>query len=242
MAATCSDTTHSETSGSGPTSFACTKLSPPVSIPVTALAVGLKVDADAVPAGVLETADLTSPATTVALLQLNAVVGVIEKVDDTGTLVEVGITSTPCHSTVDDSVAPGIGHRLDAWPNRDLNPGLIISLSPALSVAQRQVYSSWGAGYYDPRYNIDGINAPVVIPPACGLQGVALETYTGDGPISYWNAYVAITQMGGKGDFSEPRIGISSDQKPDLVTLKLPALHDYQLSLLSLRRRSGASP
>jgi hypothetical protein len=166
------------------------------------------------------------------LIQANAVVGIMGKVDDTVALVEVGITCALCHSTVDDSVVPGIGHRLDGWPNRDLNPGLIISLSPALTDAQRQVYQSWGAGMYDPRFNIDGINDPVVIPPAYGLQGVALETYTGDGPISYWNAYVAITQMGAKGDFSDPRIGLSIDQTPDLVTPKLPALLDYQLSLI----------
>src|SRR5688572_11036367 len=198
--------------------------------PRTALAVGLKVDADALPEGILATADLDSPATTVALLGLNAVVGVQGKVED-GQLVEVGITCALCHSTVDDSVAPGIGSRLDGWSNGDLDPGVIISLSPALTEAQRAVYASWGPGFYDPRFNLDGINGPVVIPPAYGLQGVALETYTGDGPISYWNAYVAITQMGGKGDFSDPRIGVSIDVKNDLVTSKLPALAAYQLSL-----------
>jgi mono/diheme cytochrome c family protein len=199
--------------------------------PATALAVGLKVDVDALPPGILATADLNSPATTVALLSLNAVVGVIGKVDRAGKLVSVGITCALCHSSVDNSVAPGIGHRLDGWANRDLNPGLIISLSPALSAAQKAVYQSWGAGHYDPRYNIDGINAPVVIPPAYGLQGVALETYTGDGPVSYWNAYVAVTQMGGRGVFVDPRIGVSVRQHPDLVTYKLPSLRAYQLAL-----------
>jgi mono/diheme cytochrome c family protein len=198
--------------------------------PVIALSVGLKVDADALPPGILDTVDLSDPATTVALLSLNAVVGVMGKVED-GRLTEVGITCALCHSTVDDSVAPGIGHRLDGWPNRDLNPGAIIALSPALTDDQRTVFSSWGPGFYDPRFNIDGINDPVVLPPAFGLAGVAAETYTGDGPISYWNAYVAITQMGGKGDFSDPRIGVFIDQEPDLVTPKLPALRDYQLSL-----------
>jgi mono/diheme cytochrome c family protein len=200
--------------------------------PRTALAVGLKVDADALPAGILETADLDDPATTVALLGLDAVVGVMGKVDDQGQLIEVGITCALCHSTVDNSVAPGIGKRLDGWPNRDLDPGLIISLSPALTTAQREVYVSWGSGYYDPRFNVDGINSPVLIPPAYGLQGVPLETYTGDGPISYWNAYVAITQLGGKGDFSDARIGVFVDSNVDLVTSKLPALLEYQLSLL----------
>jgi hypothetical protein len=199
--------------------------------PLTALSVGLKVDSEALPPGILDTADLTSPATTVALISLNAVVGVQGKVDADGHLVEVGITCALCHSTVDDSVMPGIGRRLDGWANGDLDPGLIISLSPALTDAQRAVYQSWGAGRYDPRFNLDGLNHPVVLPPAYGLKGVALETYTGDGPVSYWNAYVAITQMGGKGDFSDPRIGVFIDQNPDLVTSKLPALRDYQLSL-----------
>jgi hypothetical protein len=148
-----------------------------------------------------------------------------------GQLVEVGITCALCHSTVDNSVTSGIGNRLDGWPNRDLDPGLIISLSPALTDAQRAVYASWGPGFYDPRFNHDGINDPVVIPPAYGLAGVALETYTGDGPVSYWNAYVAITQMGGMGDFSDSRIGIDIDVKNDLVTSKLPALRDYQLGI-----------
>src|SRR5215208_3633735 len=107
--------------------------------PQLALAVGLKVDADAVPLEVLASADLTSPATTVALLSLNAVVGVQGKVDADGHLVEVGITCALCHSNVDNSVAPGIGHRLDGWANHDLNPGAIIALSPAVTDAQRAV-------------------------------------------------------------------------------------------------------
>lgn len=199
--------------------------------PSTALAVGLKVDADALPPGLLETADLNDPATTVALISIDAVVGLKGKLDDAGNLEEVGVACALCHSTVDDSVASGIGRRLDGWPNRDLDPGFIISLSPALSDAQKEVYRSWGPGRYDPRYNIDGINHPVLIPPAYGLADVALETYTGDGPVSYWNAYVAITQMGGKGDFSDSRIEVSVDFKTDLVTPKLPALLAYQLSL-----------
>ena len=207
--------------------------------PAVALSVGLKVDADALPPGILDTADLNDPKTTIALISLNAVVGVMGKVDN-GTLKEVGITCALCHSTVDDAVAPGIGHRLDGWPNHDLNPGAIIALSPALTDAQRAVYNSWGPGFYDPRFNIDGINGPLVIPPAFGLAGVALETYTGDGPISYWNAYVAITQMGGKGDFSDPRIGVFIDQEPDLVTPRLPALLDYQLSLETPRPPVGS--
>ena len=148
--------------------------------PTAALAVGLKVDAEALPAAVVAgiqagTVDLTSPATTVALLKLNAVVGVkgtVESVNGKDTLTHVGITCALCHSTVDDSFAPGIGKRLDGWPNRDLNPGAIIALSPAVPAATKAVYLSWGKGKYDPRFNIDGLNKPVVIPPAYGLQGI----------------------------------------------------------------------
>ena len=200
--------------------------------PVTALAVGLKVDADALPPGVLDGADLTSPATTVALLKLNAVVGVQASVDADNHITRLGVTCALCHSTVDDSVAPGIGHRKDGWPNHDLDPGRIIALSPAIPDAQKAIYNSWGPGKYDPRFNIDGLSTPLVIPPAYGLAKVDNETYTAEGPISYWNAYVAITQMGGHGNFSDPRLGIDIVQSPpDLVTPKLPALRDYQHSL-----------
>jgi hypothetical protein len=198
--------------------------------PVTALSVGLKVDADAVPAGVLATADLNSPATTVELIRLNAVVGVVGQVEG-GRLRQVGITCALCHSVVDNSVAPGIGRRVDGPPNLDLNPGAIIALSPALTAEQKAIYNSWGRGKYDPRYNIDRINAPVVIPPAYGLQGVGFETFTGDGPVSYWNNYVAVTQMGGHGSFSDVRLDLVIRQEPDMVTPKLPALLAYQLSL-----------
>ena len=204
--------------------------------PATALAVGLKVDADALPeavkAGIVDKSiPLDDPATTVALLKLGAVVGVVGQVDEGGTLQRVGITCALCHSTVDNSFAPGIGRRLDGWPNRDLDVGRILSLSPVLTDAQKAVYGSWGPGMYDPRFNIDGQNVPVVQPPAFGLRHVALETYTGDGPVSYWNAYVAITQMHGHGTFSDPRIGVSVSNPPDLVSSKLPALRAYQVSL-----------
>ncbi len=199
--------------------------------PKTALKVGLKVDAEVLPPGILEKVDLSSPATTVALLKLGAVVGVEGKVDDQDNLVSVGVTCALCHSTVDDSVAPGIGKRLDGWPNRDLDVGSIIALSPAVPDAEKKVLRAWGKGRYDPRRNIDKANGPVLIPPAYGLKGVAAETYTGDGPVSYWNAYVAITQMGGKGKFDDERIHVAVDASPDLVTPRLPALRDYQLSL-----------
>jgi mono/diheme cytochrome c family protein len=205
--------------------------------PNTALKVGLKVDATALPEAVVEgiknnTVDLNSPATTVTLLKLGAVVGVVGKVSADGkTLERVGITCAFCHSTVDNSFSPGIGKRLDGWPNRDLNVGAIISLSPAVTDAQKAVYGSWGPGMYDPRFNIDGKNMPVVIPPAFGLRHVAKEIYTGDGPVSYWNAYVAITQMHGHGPFSDPRIGVNVNNPPDMVTSKLPPLREYQFSL-----------
>jgi mono/diheme cytochrome c family protein len=205
--------------------------------PNTALSVGLKVDADALPEAVktaIQTngVDLNAPATTVTLLKLGAVVGVQGQVDENGTLQRVGITCAFCHSTVDNSFAPGIGHRLDGWPNRDLNVGAIVSLSPVLSPAQKMVYGSWGPGMYDPRFNIDGKNMPVVIPPAFGLRHIAREIYTGDGPVSYWNAYVAITQMHGHGHFADPRIGVDvNNSPPDLVSSKLAALREYQFSL-----------
>jgi mono/diheme cytochrome c family protein len=203
--------------------------------PATALSVGLKVDADALPPGTLESADLTSPATTVALLKLNAVVGLqgtVETINGKDTLTKVGITCALCHSTVNNSVQAGIGQRLDGWPNLDLNPGAIIALSPALTGAQKAVYNSWGPGKYDARYNFDGQNDPAVIPPAYGLDGVNSVTYTGDGDRpAYWNRYVAVTQMHGHGSFAEPRLNISVSNPPDQVESKLPDLEAYQLSL-----------
>ena len=200
--------------------------------PITALGVGLKVDSDALPPDFLATHDLNDPATTVELIKLSAVVGIVGRVSGPQ-LKSVGITCAICHSTVDNSVAIGIGKRLDGWPNRDLNPGAIIALSPVLTSAQKAVYNSWGPGRFDPRFNVDGINGPVLIPPAFGLQGVGFETYSGDGPISYWNNYVAVLEMGGHGSFSDPRLGINIIQEPDLVTPKLPDLLRYQLSLNS---------
>jgi mono/diheme cytochrome c family protein len=199
--------------------------------PTTALKVGLKVDADVLPAGILEKVDLKSPATTVALLKMNAVVGLKATVDANNHITRLGVTCALCHSTVDNSVMPGIGRRKDGWPNRDLNVGAIIALSPALPADKKAVYSSWGPGKYDPRFNQDGKNTPLVLPPAYGLAQIKNETYTAEGPISYWNAYVAVTQMGGQGNFSDPRLGIDVKHSPDLVTAKLPALRAYQHSL-----------
>jgi hypothetical protein len=218
--------------------------------PNTALSVGLKVDAEALPASVVAAiqkgqVDLDDPQTTLALLQLNAVVGVKGQVsqntDGTLKLDRVGITCALCHSTVDNSFAAGIGKRLDGWANRDLNPGLIISLSPALDQATKNTYASWGPGFYDPRFNHDGLSNPVVIPPAYGLYGLPKAIFTGDGdvehepagPVAYWNRYVAVTQMHGHGRFADPRLNWVVDyrQGDDLVTDKLPALQAYQYSI-----------
>jgi mono/diheme cytochrome c family protein len=207
--------------------------------PKTALQVGLKVDAEALPPAVQQAivagqVNLEDPATTVTLLKLNAVVGLRGTVETTGgrdRLVRVGITCALCHSTVDNSFAPGIGKRLDGHPNRSLNVGAIVALSPAVPAALKQVLASWGPGKYDPRINFDGINTPLVLPPAFGLRRVAMETFTAEGPVSYWNGYVAVTQMHGQGSFSDARLGINIVRTPDLVTSKLPALREYQLSL-----------
>ena len=199
--------------------------------PTTALKVGLKVDAEVLPPGTLDKVDLKSPATTVALLKMNAVVGIQATVDANNHITRLGVTCALCHSNVDNSVMPGIGRRQDGWPNRDLNVGAIIALSPALSADQKAVYNSWGPGKYDPRYNQDGKSTPLVLPPAYGLADIKNETYTAEGPISYWNAYVAVTQMGGQGNFSDPRLKVDIKHSPDMVSPKLPALRAYQHSL-----------
>lgn len=213
--------------------------------PVTALAVGLKVDVEALPPEIIAAlragqVDLTNPAVTTELLRLNAVVGVKGKVDESGQLTSVGVTCALCHSTVDNSFARGIGKRLDGWANLDLNVGAIVALSPALPDALKAEFRTWGPGKYDPRHHaFDGTNLislnspslPIVIPSIYGLKGVGFETFTAEGPISYWNAYVGVGQMGGHGNFSDPRIGLFITQTPDLITSKLPALLDYQLSL-----------
>jgi mono/diheme cytochrome c family protein len=219
--------------------------------PTTALSVGLKVDATAIPAAVVAgiqdgSVSLNDPQTTLALISLNAVVGVKGEVrkgaDGKLHLDRVGITCALCHSTVDNSFAPGIGSRLDAYPNRDLNPGLIISLSPALTPTQKATYASWGTGMYDPRFNHDGLSNPVVIPPAFGLYGIPKAIFTGDGdvehepvgPVAYWNRYVAVTQMHGHGYFADPRLDnwvVDHRENDDLVTDKLPALQAYQYSI-----------
>lgn len=218
--------------------------------PRVALSVGLRVDADALPQSVKDgirngSVDLDSPATTVALIKLGAVVGVkgqVDSVNGVDRLTRVGITCALCHSTVDDSFSAGIGKRRDGWPNRMLNPGAIIALSPALNAAQKAVYNSWGPGKYDARFNIDGLNKPTVIPPAFGLAGIHKITFTGDGDdIAYWNRYVGVTQMGGQGSFSEPRLGINiTNGTQDLISSKLPALQAYQLSIAAPTPPAGS--
>jgi cytochrome c2 len=209
--------------------------------PTTALTVGLKVDVDALPAtlqaGIQSgSVDLKSPDTTVALLKLDAVVGLkgtVETVNGKDTLTHVGITCALCHSTVDNAFASGIGKRLDGWPNRDLNVGAIVALSPALSASVKAVYNSWGPGKYDPRFNQDGKNGAVLIPPAYGLAGIHKITVTGDGDdVAYWNRYVGVTQMGGHGTFVDARTGVNATNgSDDLISAKLPALQAYQLAL-----------
>jgi Cytochrome c len=217
--------------------------------PATALAVGLKVDVQALPPGVIAAlqagqVNLSDPAVTIELLRLNAVVGVQGSVNDSGQLTSVGITCALCHSSVDDSFAPSIGNRLDGWANTDLNVGAIVALSPAVDEGTKAEFNAWGPRKYDPRHHaFDGANLislnspslPIVIPPIYGLKGVGFETFTADGPISYWNAYVGVGQMGGQGNFSDPRIGLTITQTPDLVTPKLAALLDYQLKLRAPR-------
>jgi hypothetical protein len=213
--------------------------------PATAIAVGLKVDVDALPAPVIAAlragqVDLTDAAVTRELLRLNAVVGIKGTVDGNGQLKTIGVTCALCHSTVDNSFTQGIGKRLDGWANRDLNVGAIVALSPALPDSLKAELRTWGPGKYDPRHhafdgtNLLGLNSPslpIVIPSIFGLNGVGFETFSGDGPISYWNSYVGVGQMGGHGSFNDPRIGLAINQTPDLVTPKLPALLDYQLRL-----------
>jgi hypothetical protein len=196
--------------------------------PATALAVGLKLDVDMVPRPVLSalaahSIDLNDPANTLALINAKAVVGVMPIGGTGGQPQAFGLTCAFCHSTVDDSFAPGIGHRLDGWPNRDLNVGAIVALSPDLSAVAnllqtdqttvRTVLNSWGPGKFDAElfldgkaFRPDGKTAATVIPPAFGLAGVNQHTFTGWGSVPYWNAFVANLEMHGSGVFFDPRL------------------------------------
>ena len=243
--------------------------------PKTALSVGLKVDADALPAALRKQlaagkVNLDDPATTIALLKLNAVVGVTAFTNPDGSVKSMGIQCAFCHSTVDNSFAPGIGKRLDGWANRDLNVGAIVSLAPNLKpftdllgvdvATVKKVLASWGPGRYDAFLNKDGKafgpdgkQAGTLIPPAFGLAGVDLATSTGSGSVTYWNAYVGVTQMHGSGTYFDARFS-NKDQypvsamsgswntreKPDRVTAKLAALHFYQLSIPAPKAPAGS--
>jgi hypothetical protein len=243
--------------------------------PKTALSVGLKVDMDVLPTDLVEQikggkVNLDDPATTLALLKLNAVLGVTGFFSDDGSLRSMGIQCALCHSTVDDAFAPGIGHRLDGWPNRDLNVGAIVALAPDLKAltdllgvdkgSVLKVLNSWGPGKYDAEllqdgkgFRPDGKTAATLLPAALGLAGINLHTYTGWGSVTHWNAYVAVTQMHGKGTFIDSRLdnpkqfpiaakahfgNVRND--PDLVTSKLAALHFYQLAIPAPKPPAGS--
>jgi mono/diheme cytochrome c family protein len=198
--------------------------------PLEALRLGLKVDMDRLNLAKFLLHNPFGISGTRELLRQNAVVGVRAEFEGNH-IKRVGITCALCHSTVDNALLPGIGHRLDGWPNRDLQVGKILAMLPAFTDEQKAILRSWPAGTYDPRFNFDGKSTPLVLPPAYGLAGVTNETYTAEAPISYWNAYVAVTQMHGQGNFSDPRLGVNIVQEPDLVTPKLAALRAYQHSL-----------
>jgi cytochrome c peroxidase len=237
--------------------------------PKKALELGLKVDVAALPKDLVAAlqagkVDLDSPATTVSLLKLNAVVGLTGFFDASSPgLKSVGIQCALCHSVVDNSFAPGIGRRLDGWANRDLNVGEITALAPDLSALAtilgtdqdtvRTVLRSWGPGKCDAElildgkaFRPDGKSAATLLPPAFGLQGVNLHTWTGWGSVTHWNAFVANLEMHGKGTFFDPRLDnaeqfpiaaknkfghVTADPDEDRISPKLPALHYYQLSL-----------
>lgn len=199
--------------------------------PLEALSLGLKVDMDRLNLFKFLIHNPFSTGGTKELLRQNAVVGVRAQFDDDGQITRIGITCALCHSTVDNALLPGIGHRLDGWPNRDLKIGKILAMLEGFTEQQKAAFRSWQAGFYDPRINFDGKNTPLTLPPAHGLAQVRNETYTGDDTISYWNAYVAVTQMHGRGTFIDERLGVRIIHSPDLVTPKLAALRAYQHSL-----------
>jgi hypothetical protein len=243
--------------------------------PKQALAAGLKVDANRLPRSVVEAiqagkVDLDDPATTVELLRADAVLGVHGVFDAKKQLVSVGIACAFCHSTVDDRITQGIGSRLDGWPNRDLNVGAVVAMAPNLAPfadllgvdedTVRKVLNSWGPGRYDAELNHDGkafrpdgATGATLLPAAFGLAGVNLHTYTGWGSVTHWNAYVANTQMHGKGTFYDPRLNDperfplavksgdwNTRNNPDLITSKLAALHYYQLSIPAPQPPAGS--
>jgi len=244
--------------------------------PKTALSLGLKVDAEALPAALVAQikagkVDLDDPATTVALLKLNSVVGVTGFFNSEGKLRSLGIQCALCHSTVDDSFSPGIGKRLDGWGNRDLNIGAIVATAPNLKpfsdllgvdvATVKTVLNGWGPGRYDAELTMDGKAlrpdgkpAATMMPSAFGLAGVNQHTWTGGwGTVTYWNAFVANTQMHGQGTFFDARLD-DAKQYPvaakagwghkrdatDMITAKLPALQFYQLAMPVPKAAAGS--
>jgi mono/diheme cytochrome c family protein len=208
--------------------------------PIEALRLGIKVDLDRLNLLRFVLHNPLGTRGTRELLRQNAVVGLRATFDDDGRISRLGITCALCHSTVDNTLLPGIGHRLDGWPNRSLEVGKILARLPSFTARRKEVLSTWPQGTYDPRLNFDGKSTPLVLPPAYGLARVKNETYTAEGPISYWNAYVAVTQMHGRGSFSDPRLGVNIVQEPDLVTPKLAALRAYQHSIPAPTPPSGS--
>ena len=241
--------------------------------PRDALRLGLKVDSEALPDALRNALasgaiDLDDPANTLTLLKFNAIVGLAGFFDAQQVrLATIGMQCALCHSSVDDSLAPGIGTRRDGWANRDLDVGRIVALSPDLSPfarllhvpesSVRQVLQSWGPGKYDAElmldgraFQPDGRSAAALIPPAFGLQGVNMQTWTGWGSMTYWTSFAANIEMHGKGTFNDSRLenalqfpiaaaaGFAHLQHPavgeratDRITPKLAALHYYQVSL-----------
>jgi hypothetical protein len=242
--------------------------------PNAALAVGLKVDVDALPHALRDDlkhgrVDLDDPASTLALLKANAVIGVTG-IFHGQRLRSIGIQCALCHTNVDNSFAQGIGHRLDGWANRDLNVGAIINLAPDLSALAtilqtpeptvRTMLAAWGPGRFDAElildgkgFRPDGKTAATLIPPAFGLAGVNLHTWTGWGSVTHWNAFVANLEMHGKGIFYDPRLNDAVQfpvaarngfgnvrSTPDLISAKLPDLHIYQLAIPAPRPPQGS--
>jgi mono/diheme cytochrome c family protein len=207
--------------------------------PLEALSLGLKVDMDRLNLLSFLLHNPFGTSGTRQLLKQDAVIGLKATFNKQGRIAKIGITCALCHSTVDNALLPGIGHRLDGWPNRGLEVGKILAKLPHYTPEQKTILLTWPEGTYDPRFNFDGKSTPLVLPPAYGLAEVKNETFTAEGPISYWNNYVAVTQMHGHGNFSDRRLGVNIVQEPDLVTPKLAALRAYQLSIPAPKAPGG---
>ncbi len=243
--------------------------------PAAALSLGLKVDVDALPASLTKElkkghVDLNNPATTLALLKLNSVVGLTGVFDAQGQITSLGLQCALCHSTVDDSFAPGIGHRLDGWPNRDLNVGAIIAAAPNLSAfagilgvpvsTLSATLNSWGPGKFDAFIILDGKtsrpdggSAATLIPGLFDIRGSGLVTWNGYGSLANWLPIVVNLEMHGQGVLSDSRLNNPSlypvavangfshiVNSPDLVTPKLSSLLAYVESLTAPTPPAGS--